>query len=102
MKIAKVTGNIVATIRQDLLRGKSLKTVVLLDAELKPGREEHIALDVSECTVGDIVLVNTECNSARTFFGEEQLVSEMTICGIIDEVAVEGIVHTARDIRRNE
>ena len=101
MKIARVTGNIVATIKQEILHGKSLKTVAILDAALKPGKEEHIALDVAECTVGDIVLVNTECNSARTMFGEEHVVSEMTICGIIDEVTIEGIVLTARDIRKN-
>ena len=102
MKIAKVTGNIVATIRQEVLSGKSLKTVVFLDADLKPGGEEHIALDVSECTVGDIVLVNSECKSARTFFGDDKLVSELTICGIIDEVSIEGNVKTARDIRQIE
>ena len=91
-----------ATVRQEVLSGKSLKTVVFLDAELKQGKEEHIALDVAECTAGDIVLVNNECKSARTMFGDEQLVSELTICGIIDEVSIEGNVFTAQDIRKNE
>ena len=101
MKIARVTGNLVSTIKQDMLYGKPLKTVVFVDAAFGTRSEEYIAVDVAGCTAGDIVLVNTECDAAVTMFGDEQLVCEMTICGIIDEITVEGTVLTAKDIGKS-
>ena len=101
MKIAKVTGNIVSTIRHEKLCGKALKTVVFLDAALNEIKGEHVALDVAECMVGDVVLVNTECDAAVTMFGEDELVSELTICGIIDKITIEGLVHTPQSIGKS-
>jgi len=101
VKIAKVTGNIVSTIKQERFYGKALKTVVFLDAGFNCGKEEYIALDVAGCTVGDLVLVNTECDAAITMFDDEDIVSEMTICGIIDDITIDDFTINAQILEKN-
>ncbi len=96
MKIAKVVGNVVSTIKDDKYYGHKLMIIEFIDLSGKPLGPRQIAFDCADAGTGDIVLVNVDGGAAKMFFNDEHLIADWTICGVIDHYAVDGVVHTCR------
>ena len=60
MKIARVTGTVVSTIKYEKYVGMKLLRVRHLTLDGQPTGEELIALDAADAGIGDIVLVNND------------------------------------------
>ena len=84
MKIARVTGTVVSTIKYEKYVGMKLLRVRHLTLDGQPMGEELIALDAADAGIGDIVLVNNDGGAAQMIMGDTKLIASVTICGVID------------------
>ena len=91
MYIGRVSGTVVATIKNELFEGRKLLLVDKLDLEGLSTAKYDIAVDMVQAGVGDLVLVLDEGNSARQIVDREPLGAiRAVIVGIVDEVDVVG------------
>ncbi len=65
MYIGRVSGTVVATIKNELFQGRKLLVVDRLNLQGKPTGRYDIAVDMVQAGTGDLVLVLDEGNSAR-------------------------------------
>ncbi|MEJ2210776.1 MAG: EutN/CcmL family microcompartment protein [Anaerolineae bacterium] len=87
MYIGRVSGTVVATIKNELYHGRKLLVVDKLDLDGRPTAKYDIAVDMVQAGVGDLVLVLDEGNSARQIVDREPLGAiRAVIVGIVDEV----------------
>jgi len=93
MYIGRVSGTVVATIKNELFEGRKLLVVDKLDLAGQPTAKYDIAVDMVQAGVGDLVLVLDEGNSARQIVDREPLGAiRAVVVGIVDEVDLgEGI-----------
>ncbi|MFN2291444.1 MAG: EutN/CcmL family microcompartment protein [Anaerolineae bacterium] len=91
MYIGRVSGTVVATIKNELFEGRKLLMVDKLDLAGQPTAKYDIAVDMVQAGIGDLVLVLDEGNSARQIVDREPLGAiRAVIVGIVDEVDLEG------------
>jgi microcompartment protein CcmK/EutM len=89
MYIGRVSGTVVATIKNELFEGRKLLVVDKLDLEGCPTAKYDIAVDMVQAGVGDRVLVLDEGNSARQVVDREpDGAIRAVIVGIVDDVTV--------------
>jgi microcompartment protein CcmK/EutM len=89
MYIGRVSGTVVATIKNELFEGRKLLVVDKLDLGGQPTSQYDIALDVVQAGVGDLVLVLDEGNSARQVVDREPLGAiRAVIVGIVDQITI--------------
>jgi microcompartment protein CcmK/EutM len=89
MRVAKVIGPVVATVKHRDYIGKKL---FLVQGVSPSEPEEFLAVDVVQAGVGDIVLTVSEGNSARQIMKvplDGRLAIRSVIVGIIDEINLE-------------
>jgi microcompartment protein CcmK/EutM len=92
MYIGRVSGTVVATIKNELFEARKLLVVDKLDLEGQTTAKYDIAVDMVQAGVGDCVLVLDEGNSARQIVDREPLGAiRAVIVGIVDEVSVPGL-----------
>jgi len=90
MYIGRVSGTVVATIKNELFDGRKLLLVDKLDLAGRPTGKYDIAVDMVQAGAGDLVLVLDEGNSARQILDREPLGAiRAVVVGIVDEVDVE-------------
>jgi ethanolamine utilization protein EutN len=90
MYIGRVSGTVVATIKNEIFVGRKLLVVDRLDLAGHPTAKYDIAVDMVQAGVGDLVLVLDEGNSARQIVGREpDGAIRAVIVGIVDQVALE-------------
>ena len=90
MFLARVTGDVVATIKHPHLHGRKL---LLVRPEPTPGRPQPpsvIAMDTVDAGLGDRVLVADEGNTAAQVLGMPRGPVRTIIVGVVDEVMSEG------------
>ena len=92
MKIARVVGNMVSTIKESTHVGKKLMIVEFLGLDLKPTGRRTIAFDAADAGIGDIVLVNLDGGAAKTMLAHKEVIADYTICGVIDHFTNNGHV----------
>jgi ethanolamine utilization protein EutN len=91
MYIGRVSGTVVATIKNELFEGRKLLVVDKLSLGGQPTSKYDIAVDMVQAGEGDLVLVLDEGNSARQIVDREPNGAiRAVIVGIVDEVEVEG------------
>ena len=90
MKLGRVTGTVVSTVKYDQYQGMKLLKVRHLDLNLNEEGEELVALDAAQAGIGDIVLVNNDGGAAQMVMGDRTLIASVTICGIIDSFTCQG------------
>ena len=90
MKIAKVTGTVVSTIKYEKYRGFKMLKVRHLNLEGEFDGEELVALDAADAGVGDIVLVNNDGGAAQMVVDDKTIIASVTICGVIDSYTWQG------------
>jgi microcompartment protein CcmK/EutM len=90
MYIGRVSGTVVATIKNELFENRKLLVVDKLDLHGQATSKYDIAVDMVQAGVGDLVLVLDEGNSARQIVDREPLGAiRAVVVGILDEVIVE-------------
>ena len=88
MRIARVVGTVVSTVKHPAYHALKLYVVQPLDDKGNPDGDDYLAVDVVQSGVGDTVLVMTEGNGARQIFSKPVLPIRSVIVGVIDEVEV--------------
>ena len=88
MKLAKVVGTVVATIKAPIFEERALLLVDLLEPDGRASGGYLIAVDTVGAGAGETVLVLDEGTSARQIVGEPSGPLRTVIVGIVD--AVEG------------
>ena len=83
MKLARVVGNVVSTVKDACYTGQKLMIIDYIDGN------QAIAFDVADAGIGDTVLVNVEGGSANMFLGRS-VIADLTICGVIDHITLDG------------
>jgi len=86
MKLAKVVGNIQATIKHEAYRGHKIMIVQPLDENLQPDGATFLAVDFAQAGPGDIVIVAVEGNASRQLFMDNNAPVHSVIEGIVDSV----------------
>jgi microcompartment protein CcmK/EutM len=90
VKIAKVVGNLISTIKDKCFHGYKLMIVEFLNPDGTPDGKRQIAFDAAHAGVGDIVLVNIDGGAANILTGDKELIADLTICGVLDSFTIDG------------
>ncbi len=90
MKIAKVVGSAVSTIKHEAYLGKKLLIIQPLDLQGHPQGNSTLAVDYTGAGDGDYVLVGSAPGVAQQVFDIEIAPIRELIMGIIDYVQVDG------------
>jgi microcompartment protein CcmK/EutM len=75
MKLARVTGTVVSTVKYEKYRGLKLLKIRHLDLNLNEVGEELVALDAAGAGVGDIVLANNDGGAAQMILEDKKLIA---------------------------
>jgi microcompartment protein CcmK/EutM len=86
MQLARVIGNVVATVKNDSLEGRTLLVVQSLNADLEPQGAPLVALDAIGAGVGELVFW-CRGKEASFPFKREDTPTDCTIVGIVDSEA---------------
>jgi len=86
MRLAHVVGNIVSTIKAESHANYKLMLVQYLDAQGQPDGPRMVAFDGVHAGIGDTVLVNTDGGAAKMVLDNEEVIANLTICGVVDSV----------------
>ena len=93
MKLARVVGNVVSTVKEETHYGKKLMIIEYLDLHLRPTGARLIAFDAADAGVGDIVLTSHDGGSAKIMQDDPNVIADITICGVLDHFSVDGQIH---------
>lgn len=91
MKLARVVGNVASTVKDVGFQGQKLMIIDYLDEDGRLTGNQAIAFDVADAGVGDTVIVNVDGGAANMFLGR-QCIADLTICGVIDHLTIDGEV----------
>jgi ethanolamine utilization protein EutN len=87
MYLARVIGNVVATIKHPFFEGRKLLLVQRLDLAHQPTAAYDIAVDDVLAGVGDLVLVMDEGTGARQVLrGGTEAPVRAVVVGVVDDV----------------
>jgi len=90
MILAKVTGNVVSTQKNDRYEGGRLLVVRPINPDGSPADDELLALDSVDAGVGDTVIVVREGWSASTAStGSQGAAIDSAIVGVVDAIEFE-------------
>ena len=90
MIIAKVTGNVVATQKDEKLEGIKLLMAQQLNLDGTPRGEPFMVIDRIGAGEGETVLVVMEGKSSMQILGRGLAPVDMAVVGIIDHYTVDG------------
>lgn len=85
MRLAKITGTVVATRKDETLTGYKLMIVRRIDSQGNFIDSEEVAVDYVGAGVGEIVLIG-QGSSVRVDKKKREAVIDMAIIGIVDNV----------------
>lgn len=91
MRIAKVVGVTISTIKQEKLHGRKLLVVRETDETGKLTGKPLVAVDVVDAGVGDLVLISQGSAARQTEFTDKSPV-DAVIMAVIDSMEVDGEV----------
>ncbi|MDP4161827.1 MAG: EutN/CcmL family microcompartment protein [Bacillota bacterium] len=86
MKLAKVIGNVVSTIKTPSHQNKKLMVVIPVDASGNKIADAMVAIDHYQAGIGDYVLILEEGGSARDIIGDPHGAFDAVIAGIVDRL----------------
>lgn len=85
MKLARVIGNVVSTVKTESHRHRKLIVVEPVDMDHNNIGESLIAADSTQSGIGDIVIIVEEGGSVRQVLGDPKAAIDAVIVGIVDE-----------------
>ncbi len=89
MLLAKVIGNVVATRKNDYLRGHKLLLIRTIGLDLEyNSKNDVIAIDLIGAGIGDTVLITQEGDAVAQVLGHRNAPVHSLIVAIVDEVSV--------------
>jgi len=83
MRIAKVVGNVVSTVKDAGFSGYKLMIIAYED-----GKRE-IAFDAADAGVGDTVLVVADGGASTMILNDNSIIADVTICGVVDHYTID-------------
>ena len=87
-------GNVVSTVKNDTHYGYKLLLIEFIDTEGNPLGPRQIAFDGACSGVGDIVLINVDGGAAKMLLEDNEVIADLTICGVLDHFSYDGeVVH---------
>ena len=87
MRLCRVTGQVVSTIKHPSYRGRTLLVVQPLDADGKDTGSSFVAVDQAQAGPGDRVIVMSEGNGVRQILKIGDLVPiRSVVVGVVDAV----------------
>lgn len=89
MELGKVSGTVVATVKEPKLMGAKLLLVELLDLDAQPTANSVVAIDTVGAGRGDVVLV-VRGSSARQAGNMESVPTDACVIAIVDALEVSG------------
>ena len=92
MRLARVVGNVVSTVKERTHSNYKLLIVQYLDGEGNPVETEQIVFDGADAGVGDLVLVNVDGGAAKMLLNDKEIIADNTVCGVIDHWTFDGKV----------
>jgi microcompartment protein CcmK/EutM len=90
MRLAKVVGNVVSTIKDEYYHSYKLMLVEFFQPNGTPEDTRKIAFDCVDAGIGDIVIVNTDGGAGNILLCDDMAIVDFTICGIIDSYTEHG------------
>jgi len=88
LRLARVVGNVVSTIKDEGYAGQKLLIIEYIDHNGNPEGSRVIAFDCAQAGVGDVVIVNVDGGAANMFLGDH-CIADLTVCGVVDRVDLE-------------
>jgi microcompartment protein CcmK/EutM len=88
--LARVVGNIVSTVKDSGHQGHKLMLVQCVDDKGIPDGPRMVAFDCAHAGVGDLVLVNIDGGAAKSLLDDQEIIADITICGVIDHYDFDG------------
>jgi ethanolamine utilization protein EutN len=88
MRLARVIGNVVATIKDPELTGRRLMIIQPLDAAQRPVGKPLISIDAVGSGIGELVFWCRGKESSFPFMPSE-VPTDCTITGIVDQVTID-------------
>lgn len=89
MRLARVVGNLVATIKHPLYKGHKIFLVQPVDKDGNDTGDSFVAVDFVQAGIGDFVLVIKEGGASRMVFGYRYSPVHAVIVGFVDEIQKE-------------
>jgi microcompartment protein CcmK/EutM len=86
VKLCRVRGNVVATVKHPTYHGHKVMLVQPVDAAGQDTGDTFVAIDLVQAGPGDKVLVMQEGNGVRQILKVEKLPIRSIIIGIVDQV----------------
>jgi ethanolamine utilization protein EutN len=86
MKLARVIGNVVATLKVPSYKGHKLLIVQPVDEQGNDTSQSFLSMDTVNAGPGDLVLVEQEGNAARQLLGTKDDPFHSVIVGVVDKV----------------
>ncbi|MGN0354752.1 MAG: EutN/CcmL family microcompartment protein [Muricoprocola sp.] len=91
MRMARVVGNVVSTVKDEGYNGKKLMLVEYFDpVSQNPEESRMIAIDCADAGIGDIVLVSCNGRAGNILLEDNHVIVDLVICGIVDSYTVYG------------
>ena len=90
MKLARVVGNVVSTVKEETHHSHKLMVIEYIDHDGKPDGARQIAFDAAHAGIGDIVLVNVDGGAAKVILDDQEIIADLTICGVVDHISFDG------------
>ncbi|MBN2290330.1 MAG: EutN/CcmL family microcompartment protein [Candidatus Glassbacteria bacterium] len=99
MELGKVVGTVVATRKDEGLKGRKIQVVNLVNCDMSATGEFVVAVDTVGAGVGEVVLV-VRGSSARVTTGMSAVPVDACIVAILDSVEIQGkrVFDKARDL----
>lgn len=94
MKLARVVGNVVSTIKEKSHHAYKILVVKPVDTRGKPNDDSFLALDQCQAGIGDYVLILQEGNSIRSLLNQPRGAVDALAVGVVDYVEVAGVQRT--------
>ena len=94
MRLARVIGNLVSTIKEKTHYNYKLLVVEYLDGSGSPVEAQQIVFDGADAGIGDLVLVNVDGGAAKLLLlHDKEIIADNTACGVIDHWTFDGNVY---------
>ena len=95
MRIGRVVGNVVSTIKDEDYYGYKLLIVEYWDENGKPDGSRVIAFDKGQqAGVGDAVLIMADGGGSNMVLDDKKIVADVAIAGVLDSYTYEGVTHS--------
>lgn len=85
MKLARVVGNVVSTIKHQSHEGLKLMIIEPVDYDGKICGKQLIAIDCACSGEGDYVLITDDGGASRMILGDDGAVIDWSIVGVLDK-----------------